>query len=140
MTLNFTQADLHSEIAPADVAKLIAAQVAQGVVDPVGTVIAASVATVSCYVNPLLVPTDALKMVVRKLAIYQLFPASTVIPEKRKVERDWAISMLKDMRDGKFPGLAVDAAAIPAPVEDATSSITPGMSGWGSEPSVSFHL
>lgn len=138
--ITLTEADLCQTITQADIAKLTAKQVSEGG-NPVQAAIDDALDTVKMYVDPLVVPDHALRKVWRVLAVNQLYIGVSVLPEKRKDEQAWAIKVLEQIRDGKFPNLAVDPDLLPAADETDEGETLAGQTAWGSrEDSDSFRI
>ena len=104
------EADLLTEISPAELAVRAKALIQTGQTDPVTSCIADSLGIIKMYADPYLLDADVLKRLWKLLTISALYNRLDVMPEKRKDERAWCMKMLEEIRDGKFPNLLVDAA------------------------------
>lgn len=108
MALTLTVTDLYTDISKDELDGMTAELIETGQSDPVDTAIADGLAIVSMFCNPFAVDETTIKRLWRLLAISYIYNRLGRINEKRKEERDWCMSMLKDIRDGKFKHLALD--------------------------------
>lgn len=129
--ITLTVDDLYPIITQADVTALTSKQIAGGA-DPITAAINDSLDLVTMYADPLTLPDNALRMIWRALAVSQLYIAVSVVPDKRKEERAWAIKTLEQIRDGKFPNIVADASKLPATTETDNGEAIAGQSAWGS--------
>lgn len=125
----FTEQDLLVDISQKELDGIAKTLVNQGDPDPITTTITEQVQKVEDYTLRWNVPETRHKRLTRALVLYELYARLQTIPEKRKLKYEEAMKELKDIRDGKFPDLAI---------EDPAPAGLPGSSGaWNSSTKIS---
>jgi hypothetical protein len=109
MAVELTEADMHASISSAELDAL-AKRIISGTPgsNPIEEAIADSLGVIELYCDPRLIPDAPLKKLWRTLAICSVYNRLAILPDKRKDEQTWAIKVLEQIRDGKFPGLLPD--------------------------------
>lgn len=121
----FTEADLLSDISSDELDGIGAQLVVFGDPDPIATTIAEQAQKVEDYTLRYNVPLDRAKRLVRALVLYELYARLSSPPEKRKYKYEEAMKELRDIRDGKFPDLAIE--------DPPPAGLPKGKGAWGSK-------
>lgn len=108
MPITLVETDLLSDIGKDELDGLSKSVLESGQPDPVTTEINDSLGIIEMYVSPWAIKPDPLRRIWRLLTISGLYNRLGKIPKKRQDERDWAMGVLKEIRDGKFKNLLVD--------------------------------
>jgi hypothetical protein len=95
--------------------------------EPFTTAAAEAEAVVNTYTAAYTLSSVHAERLQRPLVIYDLYSRLGSVPEAVQKAYDAAMSELKDIRDGKFPGLT-----------DATGGNTGSTGGWGSRAKLAF--
>lgn len=98
-----------------------------GFTDPFPTAAAEAEAVVTTYTAAYTLSTAHAERLQRPIIIYDLYSRLGSVPEAVQKAYDAAMAELKDIRDGKFPGLT-----------DATGGSTGSTGGWGSRTKLNF--
>ena len=98
-----------------------------GYVEPFTTAAAEAEAVVTSYTSAYTLAAAHLQRLQRPLVIFDLYSKLGTIPEAVQKAYDEAMKELRDIRDGKFPGLT-----------DASGSSTSSTGAWGSRTKLSF--
>ncbi len=98
-----------------------------GFTEPFTTAAAEAEAVVNTYTAAYTLSTVHAERLQRPLVIYDLYSRLGSVPEAVQKAYDAAMSELKDIRDGKFPGL-----------ESSDGSTTHSTGGWGSRTKLNF--
>lgn len=106
--VTLVETDLLSDIGRDELDGLAKSVLESGQPEPIPTEIADSLGIIEMYVSPWLIKPDFLKRLWRLLVISGLYNRLGRLPVKRKEERDWVMSVLKEIRDGKFTNLLLD--------------------------------
>ena len=113
--ITITEKDLLAIITKADLTSLAKRQTEEaGESDPIASAITKELATIQLWVNPQILPDDMLRKIWVLLVVASFYNRLSVIPPKRIDEKKEAMTLLKDIRDGKFPSIPVDTALIPS--------------------------
>jgi hypothetical protein len=102
----FTESDLH--LSQDDIDALKTSLENAGVADPIPTTVTEQMARVDDYTNRYVLSDSRYKRLCRALVIYQLFLLVGPVPANHQAAYDEAMKELADIRDGKFPDLAVE--------------------------------
>jgi hypothetical protein len=113
--LNISQAELDS---------ITAALANSGVPDPIGNVISEQVQKVEDYTLKFKITDVRQKRLVRPLVLFQLYSLLGQVSAALQRDYDGAMKELEDIRDGKFPDLALDS---PPPAD-----LAPAQAAFGS--------
>ena len=98
-----------------------------GYPDAIPTKITEAEATVARYAAAYTLATADADRLARPLVIYDLYSLIGAVSEAAKKARDDAMAELRDIRDGKFPGLT-----------DASGGTGSQTGGWGSKTKITF--
>jgi hypothetical protein len=121
----FTETDLLADISQEELDGIGKELVELGGENPIEATIAEQVQKVEDYTLRWAVPELRLKRLTRPLVLWELYKRLGAIPDKRQTAYDEAMKELKEIRDGKFPDLAI---------QDPAPDGSPGSTAaWGSE-------
>jgi hypothetical protein len=121
----FTEDNLLPDISQEELDGIAKELVTVGDPEPIATMIAEQVQKVEDFTLRYDVPELRLNRLIRPLVLWELYKRLGAIPEKRQTAYDEAMKELREIRDGKFPDLAIEE---PAPEG------SPGSTGaWGSD-------
>lgn len=121
----FIEANLLPDISQEELDGIAKELVTVGDPEPIATMIAEQAQKVEDFTLRYNVPELRLHRLIRPLVLWELYKRLGAIPEKRQTAYDEAMKELREIRDGKFPDLAIEE---PAPAG------LPGSTGdWGSE-------
>lgn len=98
-----------------------------GYPDAIPTKITEEEATVTRYTSAYTLATADKDRLARPLVIYALYSLIGAVSAAAQKARDDAMAELKDIRDGKFPGLT-----------DSSGGTTGQTGGWGSKTKINF--
>ena len=98
-----------------------------GYVDPFPTACAEAAATVARYTSAYTLAAADLQRLERALVLYDLYSHVGSVSDAIKDAYEKTMAELRDIRDGKFPGLA-----------DASGETTPSTGSWGSRTKLTF--
>lgn len=98
-----------------------------GFTDPFPTAAAEAEAVVNTYTSAYTLSSVHAERLQRPLVIYDLYSRIGSVPEAVQKAYDAAMAELRDIRDGKFPGLT-----------DAEGGTTGSTGGWGSRTKLTF--
>lgn len=123
MSLTFTKDDL---LLPAIILSAVQTELAtESRPDPVGDVVTGAARTVETYTARYTIDQDWAARLFRAIAHNEIFALIGQRTQQHKDEADSAMKELRDIRDGKFPDLAVAEEA------PATTPVQTG--AWGSQ-------
>lgn len=121
----FTEQDLVPDISQEELDGIAKELVTPGDPTPIATAIAEQTQKVEDFTLRWAVPELRVKRLTRPLVLWFLYKRLGSIPDKRQTDYDEAMKELREIRDGKFPDLAIED---PAPAGSPGSTAT-----WGSE-------
>lgn len=124
----FIADDLLVDISQEELDGIAGELVEMGDPDPITTTIDEQVQKVEDYTLRYDVPELRQKRLVRALVLFELYARLQSIPEKRQKKYDEAMKELRDIRDGKFPDLALE--------DPAPEGLPEGQGRWGSKPRI----
>src|SRR5690606_7336650 len=93
--------------------------------EPIETIIAEQIQKVEDYTLRYDLPELRQFRLVRALVLYELYARLGSIPQKRKDKYEEAMKELRDIRDGKFPDLALE--------DPPPDGLPEGQGQWGSK-------
>lgn len=125
MPNTLTEDDLLADISREELDGIAGELVQQGDPDPVTTTLAEQAQKVEDYTLRYNVPEARFKRLGRALVLWELYARLGEIPKKRQLKYEEAMKELKDIRDGKFPDLALE--------DPAPEGLPDSQSGWGSK-------
>jgi hypothetical protein len=108
MPITFTEADLRVDISKEELDGIAKELVETGDPEPIATTIVEQIQKVEDYTLRYSVPVTQAKRLVRALVLFELYSRLGSIPAKRKDKYEEAMQELRDIRDGKFPDLAIE--------------------------------
>ena len=112
MPVPFTRTDLLGEISDRELTTLVTRVLHAGDTDPETAAIARAQATLDRYAGRFALDDDTQKDFLRDLALYYLCARVADVPPNRVAAYDETMRELRDIRDGKYPGLpTVDGGA-----------------------------
>lgn len=124
----FTEQDLLVDISQKELDGIAKKLVNEGDPEPIATTITEQVGKVEDYTLRYDVPDLRHKRLTRALVLYELFARLGGIPKDREKKYEEAMKELRDIRDGKFPDLAI---------EDPAPEGLPSTSGkWGGKDTI----
>lgn len=123
--MEFTEQDLLVDISQEELDGVAKELVRLGDPEPIETTIAEQTQKVESYTLRYAMPASWVKRLVRALCLYELYARLGTIPEKRRAKYEEAMKELRDIRDGKFPDLALE--------DPPPEGLPAGGGRWGSE-------
>ena len=125
MPFTFTETDLLVDISQEELDGRAKEAVEIGQPDLIAETIAEQVQKVEDYTLRFDVPELRLKRLTRALVLFELYSRLGSIVEKRQTKYDEAMKELREIRDGKFPDLALE--------EPPPTGASPSQGRWGSK-------
>lgn len=125
MAFTFEESDLLPDISQEELDGIAKELVGLGDQEPIATTIAEQIQKVEDYTLRYNVPALRCKRLCRALVLFELYARLQSIPDKRKAKYDEAMKELRDIRDGKFPDLALE--------DPAPEGLPEGQGRWGSK-------
>lgn len=107
----FAETDLH--ISDDELTKIKAGLANTAIADPITSTITEQMAKVDDYTLRYAISDDRYQRLVRALVLFQLYSLLGPVPSNYQKLYDETMQEMRDIRDGKFPDLAVDN---PSPV------------------------
>jgi hypothetical protein len=121
----FTEQDLLPDISQEELDGIAKELVTPGDPEPIETTITEQEQKVEDYTKRYDVPELRQFRLVRALVLYELYSRLGTIPQKRKDKYEEAMRELRDIRDGKFPDLALE--------DPPPDGLPEGQGRWGSD-------
>lgn len=126
MSFTFTETDLLVDISQEELDGIAKEAVEIGQPDLIAVTIAEQVQKVEDYTLRFNVPDLRMKRLTRALVLFELYARLQSIPEKRETKYKEAMQELREIRDGKFPDLAIE--------EPPPAGMPSAQGAWGSKP------
>lgn len=126
MAFVFTETDLLVDISQEELDGIAKEAVEIGQPDLIAATIAEQVQKVEDYTLRFDVPDLRMKRLTRALVLFEIYSRLSSIPEKRETKYNEAMKELREIRDGKFPDLAIE--------DPAPEGLPSGEGRWGSKP------
>jgi len=120
----FAEQDLLPDISQEELDGIAKELVTGGDPGPIATAITEQTQKVEDYTLRYAVPADRFNRLLRPLVLWELYKRLGEIPKKRQTAYDEAMKELRDIRDGKFPALALE--------DPAPEGLPEGQGNWGS--------